>query len=957
MADPYVFANLAPNEVVKAKDLFRAYGLSPLPLERGAEGFDTLPAQSRQQLFQILRQSAAPTAERSDVTVTGPGGRPLGTALPGPEASTEKTTSNRFSKYVNPPDQTAAAATAPARQNRFAKYTDDALPAPRQETTFLKDAARIAREVVNPNVAPLATAAGAGFAAGGPIGAAVATGGLLASDLAVGGVVNPLLQAFGQETMMTPSEAINALYGQNIVAPEATSSGRRAMRTIGGFVAPTRATIGTASDLIDAGLKGDRFLRTPAPPPNALIQPGVTQNVLATLAEKPTAQTIAAIGGGAGVGAAQEAGTENPFLLTGAALAGGALPSLATMPIKAGTRALYNITEPFLPGGSERVKARAYLEAFDNDPDKVQQAINLLELGTPPEKVATAMNSSGFAALLGTARNANTIIKDLYLARDSALQQGRANQLASATRSVNALRGQLDQEQTNRLIALSEQDEAAQTAVRQEREKLAGGLPKESQLDIGRTVTERRAQEVERIQREVVRPAYRTAFDAAPKPFSFAGVEAVAKQLAGETGYLFNPEQAPYTADAIAAYRSKAVTPPEAPDAMAGLGGERAMIEPELRPAMVTLEDADTFIQALNSDISSLLRSNEAAANKTVRNLMRLKTAAIKAIEEGTQGTEAAKLYKAARDASRTQIRERFRTGWVSDLERQTATNVQKLAPESVVKTILGGEENALRFVAALGEDSLAVDAVRRGIIDSYRRAAVRKGAIDPAKSAEFLRRHDDALNALEESGVKIFDDLRSFDEQAAKLAETGETVTARVEAEFTPRADELKTLERQARVAANKVGVDPQQSAATLDDLSRTSDDVAQLIRDVRRDLADQRRFKTLVREGLAAGGGVRELASEQVGPKLQLFDQIATYANFLLTRAQGRVDAKLAVEIAKEMINAEPAAKALADALVKGKRSPKGEWLQKPVEKPGRGAVINVLAPVITNQNALRE
>jgi hypothetical protein len=896
---------------------------------------------------------------------------------------------NRFLKYTALPEgspataQSTAAAT-PARQNRFAKYTDDALPAPRQETTFLEDAARIAREVVNPNVAPLATAAGAGFLAGGPLGAAVTTGGLLVSDFAVGGVVNPLLQAFGQETMMTPSEAINALYGQNIIAPEATSSGRRAMRTIGAFVAPTRGTIGAAdrltSDVVGNVAKREEMLgdiRTlvdqrdpisqvqaarqltnlPAQPRNALIEPGVTRNVLTTLAEKPGAQTVAAIGGGAGVGAAQEAGVENPFILTGAALAGGAAPSLATMPIKAGTRALYNITEPFTPGGAERVKARAYLEAFDNDPNKVQQAINLLELGTPPEKVATAMNASGFAALLGTARNANTIIKDLYLARDSALQQGRANKLASATRSINALRDQLDQEQTNRLTALSEQDEAAQKAVQRERERLAGGLRKESQLDIGRTVTERRAQEVERIQRDVVRPAYRAAFDAAPEPFSFAGVEAVAKQLAGETGYLFNPEQAPYTADAIAAYRSKTVTPPEAPDAMAGLGGERAMVEPELRPAMVTLEDADTFIQALNSDISSLLRSNDPAANKTVRNLMRLKTAAIKAIEEGTQGTEAAKLYKAARDASRTQIRERFRTGWVSDLERQTATNVQKLAPESVVKTILGGEENALRFVAALGEDSLAVDAVRRGIIDSYRRAAVRKGVIDPAKSTEFLRRHDDALNALEESGIKIFDDLRAFDEQAAKLAETGETVTARVEAEFAPRADELKTLERQARVAANKVGVDPQQSAATLDELSRTSDDVAQLIRDVRRDLADQRRFKTLVREGVAAGGGVRELASEQVGPKLQLFDQIATYANYLLTRAQGRVDAKLAVEIAKEMINAEPAAKALADALVKGKRSKFGERLQKPAERPGRGAVINVLAPIVTNQNSLRE
>jgi hypothetical protein len=883
---------------------------------------------------------------------------------------------NRFDKY-DAVDTGTPATAQPTRKNRFDKYDDETLPSARQPaTTFLEDAARIAREVVNPNVAPLATAAGAGFLAGGPLGAAVTTGGLLVSDFAVGGVVNPLLQAFGQETMMTPSEAINALYGQNIIAPEATSSGRRAARTIGAFVAPTRGTIGAAdrltSDVVGNVAKREEMLgdiRTlvdqrdpisqvqaarqlvnlPARPRNALIEPGVTRNVLTTLAEKPGAQTVAAIGGGAGVGAAQEAGAENPFILTGAALAGGALPSLATMPLKAGTRALYNITEPFLPGGAERVKARAYLEAFNNDPNKVQQAINLLELGTPPEKVATAMNASGFAALLGTARNADTIIKDLYLARDTALQQGRANQLASATRSINALRDQLDQEQTNRLIALSEQDEAAQKAVRQEREKLAGRLPKESQLEVGSTVTERRAQELDRVKKEVISPAYRAAFDAAPEPFSFDLVAQTARALMDDSGYVFNPEQAPKAAKAVAEYQARVVKEP-----YASVMGQPAT---RVEPTMITLEDADAFIKAINEDLAVLTRANDAGSNRTVGNLMRLKTAAEKAIEEGTQGTDAAKLYKQARTLFTNEVIGRFRTGWVSDLERQTTTNVQKLAPESVVKTILSGEENALRFVAALGEDSLAVDAVRRGIIDSYRRAAVRKGVIDPAKSTEFLRRHDDALNALEESGIKIFDDLRSFDEQAVKLAETGETVTTRVEAEFAPRADELKALERQARVAANKVGVDPQQSAATLDELSRTSDDVAQLIRDVRRDLADQRRFKTLVREGVAAGGGVRELASEQVGPKLQLFDQIATYANYLLTRAQGRVDAKLAVEIAKEMINAEPAAKALADALVQGKRSKFGEGLQKPAAKPGRGAVINVLAPIVTNQNSLRE
>ncbi|MGA1354980.1 MAG: hypothetical protein ACO32I_09435, partial [Candidatus Limnocylindrus sp.] len=314
-------------------------------------------------------------------------------------------------------------------------------------------------------------------------------------------------------------------------------------------------------------------------------------------------------------------------------------------------------------------------------------------------------------------------------------------------------------------------------------------------------------------------------------------------------------------------------------------------------------------------------------------------------------------LYKDARTAHREQVIGRFRTGWVSDLERQTVTNEQKLAPESVIKTILEGEQNALRFVAALGEDPLAVDAVRRGIVDRYRREVVRDGVINPAKSADFMRKYDDALNTLEESGVKIMDDLRQFDENAARLAEAGETATTRVAAEFEPRLRELKELERRARTLANRVGVPPEKSAEKLDTLAQSSEDVATVINDIRQALLDKRRFKTLVREGVAAGGGVRELTAEQAGPKLQVFDQLFTFANFLLTRAQGRVDAKLAVDIAQEMLNSDPAAKALAEAMVKGKRSQFGEMLQQPATRPGPGAAVNVLAPVVTNQNALRE
>lgn len=805
----------------------------------------------------------------------------------------------------------------------------DAIPAGR--SSWLAD---VAREVVNPNIAPLATAAGAGFALGGPAGAAVATGGLLASDVAVGGVVNPLLQAFGQQPMMTPSEAINALYGPNIVAPEATTSGRRAARTIGAFVAPTRGTIAAAGDLAPA------------------VTSPVTRNVLTTLAEKPGAQTAAATGAGTFVGAGQEAGVTDPLALLALGAAGGFAPSTAAIPVKAGARAMFNLAEPFLPGGAEKVKARAYLEAFDNDPNKVQQAINLLELGTPPEKVATAMNASGFAALLGSARNANTIVKDLYLARDAAIQQGQANQLAMASRSINALRTNIDSEQTTRAAALAEQDELAAGAVRNERERLAGRLPRVSQLDVGRTVTERRAGEIERVQNTVVRPAYQSAFAAAPDPFSFESVEAAARELAKDTGTVLNPQQAPYTTDAIRLYRAKPVMQRET------WGGETIEIPTgEMAPAMVTLEEADTFIRALNQDLAALSGNMDASANVTRRNLSKLKTAAEQAIISGTEGTDAAKLYKKARDAHREQVVERFRTGWVANLEREGATGVQILAPENVVKTVLANEDNAVRFLSALGEDRLARDAVRNGIVDRYRREVVRDGVVVPARSAEFLRKYDDALQTLEQAGFKLTDELRAFDQNAARLAEAGETATARAAAEFEPRQRELRELERRARTLANRVGVTPQESAANLQTRMQSSDEVAAVVNQIRQDLLDKRRFKTLVREGVAAGGGVRELTAEQAGPKLQVFDQLFTFANFLLTRAQGRVDAKLAVDIAQEMLNSNPAAKALAEAMVKGKRSKFGEALQRPVTKPGAGAAINVLAPVVTNQNQLRE
>ncbi len=88
MADPYRLENLTPEQVNRAKSLYRSYGMTSLPMDRGAEAFNSLPEDKRRRLFEALQQApeegAVPEApvgeapERApDVTVTRLGGLSL----------------------------------------------------------------------------------------------------------------------------------------------------------------------------------------------------------------------------------------------------------------------------------------------------------------------------------------------------------------------------------------------------------------------------------------------------------------------------------------------------------------------------------------------------------------------------------------------------------------------------------------------------------------------------------------------------------------------------------------------------------------------------------------------------------------------------------------------------------------------------------------------------------------
>jgi len=88
--------------------------------------------------------------------------------------------------------------------------------------------------------------------------------------------------------------------------------------------------------------------------------------------------------------------------------------------------------------------------------------------------------------------------------------------------------------------------------------------------------------------------------------------------------------------------------------------------------------------------------------------------------------------------------------------------------------------------------------------------------------------------------------------------------------------------------------------------------------VEDIRKDLARAQATETQARKGTAAAPRIAQLAS-QAGDMPALLNRVATIANAIYNRVQGKIDRKLAMEIAYEMIDPKLAANALEKAMVR--------------------------------------
>jgi hypothetical protein len=524
----------------------------------------------------------------------------------------------------------------------------------------------------------------------------------------------------------------------------------------------------------------------------------------------------------------------------------------------------YNLIEPALPGGAEAIKNRAIMSAFSSDPikgtpdiAKMNQAIAMLEQGMTIEQVAVALNSPGLAAMAKTSQNANIALAGIYSARELALKQGHANQLTGASTNLNALneanlppsagspnlprqavntalsqeQAALAAQQTARAGALTAEQQAAEATLAQQQGQLTASVANPRQMEVGDTLTKARADLEKKARKEVVTPAYTAAFEASTEPFSFAAVEAAAKKLAADPSTQLNPQIAPYTTEALRMYGSK--VPEPVPGA----------VPPAPVPAMVTLEEADKLIKALNTDLAAIRGARDSASNMTRKNLTDLKSAAEQAITNGVS-KEAATLYKDARTLHRTKVVEPFLKGWVANLEREGATGTPILAPSKVTQKILSSEEDALRAVAAFGESPVALQAIKAGVEGEYRAAVV----AGKTKHTDWMDAHKFQLEALDKAGLGLTQRLESLGGSAQKLAQTaaelkdtGRAIPGKVSAEFEAQNKALAAVTNELNFkSVTELRKSVVKDEATMNQALRRMDDAskAALARGVMQDV-----------------------------------------------------------------------------------------------------------------------
>ena len=593
-----------------------------------------------------------------------------------------------------------------------------------------------------------------------------------------------------------------------------------------------------------------------------------------------------ALGGGVTGGLAAEA--VEPGTGETGALIGAAVPTIAAPAAKG----VYNYFSRL-----SDVKGNTLLDMMEGKGKAILNALRGPEAtivpGTAPHvgEITAPVGSAKFAAAVEDLRNTPAF------ATERAAQEAQANQARLAQEA-----------RVQGVAETSKQKKIADLTAR-----IDNGLVTENPDVIGAGLKDIANKEKAALK-VVVKNAYDDAFAIAPNAkVEIGNVIKKAEDILGQPLAEINVPDQPDIVKKLLKLKGKPT------EEFVPLGERGGYTQPgALAPSTATLEELDALRKAINKDIASAEVANANPAQATrLRELQQLHKAIDEAVGESTTlPDEAKKAYAGAVNLYRTQYAPRFKEGVNAQVLAKGAFNEQKIRAEDVISKYFtpGGATEAKQFVNLFGGNADATKIASAGIEDLYRRKVTDAvtGAVDPAKHAAFVKEYSRPLAILDDAGMGLKNKFLQIGEDAKRLEEVQALATASGNKLAPPLPPGANALAVQKRIDELTAGMNPSQLTA---------------VNAVRDDLARAAEYQRLAAAG-AGGAGKQNLVSDAAAvPGARLTSAavpgkgqlIASSVGHIFKKLTGKMDDKIALELARELSNPVLAAQTISSTLQK--------------------------------------
>lgn len=306
-------------------------------------------------------------------------------------------------------------------------------------------------------------------------------------------------------------------------------------------------------------------------------------------------------------------------------------------------------------------------------------------------------------------------------------------------------------------------------ALEQRGQRVGGMLPDTGQAAPGNAIQKRGAELETDLAKTVITPAYEEAFTLAGNaPIDVSSTIARAGQITGDIGSLMDASTVPESVR-----KALRLEPGAEPGTWVSLGERGGYALPGARtPPALTLRDFDAFRTALNREYGAALNSQAPDARVRAANLKSVINQLDADLAKSGVSAEAKTQYGQAKGLFETRMVPEFRTGETGKMLSEGTFNMPRTLPSETVPAFLKTEEGAAQFVTTFKRDPQAIQAMRTGVADWLREAAVdpATGFLSPSRMDKFIADYGRQLNTLDAgSGTALRPTLDKLRQEAVK--------------------------------------------------------------------------------------------------------------------------------------------------------------------------------------------